>query len=127
MRETVVGEAAGEEEEEEEERALRWTGWLGGGWKLWLVVRSGYLIRSSWKHAPCMRVLTMSSGCTIRVAMDPAESPATVSTRAGERPASFISVIETSGGSRYMGPVESTAFPCQRARMVERAQLVAGE
>ena len=49
-----------------------------------------------------MRVLTMSSGWTIRVAMEPAESPATVSTRAGERPACLGSVIETSGGSRYM-------------------------
>lgn len=50
----------------------------------------------------CMRVLTMSSGWTIRVAMEPAESPATVSTRAGERPASLVSVIETPGDGRYM-------------------------
>jgi len=46
----------------------------------------------------CMRVLTMSSGCTIKVAMVPAESPATVSTRAGERPASLSFVIETDVG-----------------------------
>lgn len=54
------------------------------------------------EYALCMRVLTMSSGCTIRVAMEPAESPAAVSTRAGERPASLVSVIETIGDSRYM-------------------------
>ena len=51
-----------------------------------------------------MRVLTMSSGCTARVAMVPAERPATVSTSAGERPAFLVSVIETPGSCRYMGP-----------------------
>ena len=45
----------------------------------------------------------MSSGWTIRVAMEPADSPATVSTRAGERPASLVAVIETPGGCRYIG------------------------
>lgn len=35
----------------------------------------------------CMRVLTISRGCTMRVAIEPAERPAMVSMRAGERPA----------------------------------------
>ena len=40
--------------------------------------------------------------------MDPAESPATVSTRAGERPAYLVSVIGDvlSEVRRYMGPRE---------------------
>jgi len=42
-----------------------------------------------------MRVLTMSSGCTINVAMDPAESPANISTSAGVDPPCLDSVIET--------------------------------
>ena len=52
-----------------------------------------------------MRVLTMSSGCTARVAMEPAESPATVSTSAREGPASLVSVMKTLDSCRYMGPV----------------------
>ena len=59
-----------------------------------------------------MRVLTMSSGWTIRVAMEPADSPATVSTRAGERPASLVAVIETPVGSRYI----SLFYSCSLAR-----------
>lgn len=86
-----------------------------------------------------MRVLTMSSGCTARVAMVPAERPATVSTRAGERPASLVSVIETPGSCRYMGPVGCSfmllwLFPmaahgecvvvraCKRREMTQRVQ-----
>jgi hypothetical protein len=41
----------------------------------------------------CMRVLTISRGCTMRVAIVPAERPAMVSTRAGERPASLVFVM----------------------------------
>ena len=43
-----------------------------------------------------MRVLTMSSGCTVKVAIEPAVSPATVSTSADESP-SWSLVIEGSG------------------------------
>ncbi len=75
--------------------AVDWT-WNTG------VSYSGGLQEGRGRDARCMRVLTMSSGWTIRVAMEPAESPATVSTRAGERPACLASVIETSGCSRYM-------------------------
>lgn len=43
----------------------------------------------------CIRVLTISRGCTIRVAIDPAESPAAISTSAGVGPTCLDSVIET--------------------------------
>ena len=44
----------------------------------------------------CMRVLTMSSGCTTSVATDPAVRPAMDSTWAGERPACWEAIMEDS-------------------------------
>ena len=41
----------------------------------------------------CIRVLTISRGWTRSVAMEPADRPAMVSTRAGEKP-SWFRVIE---------------------------------
>ena len=42
----------------------------------------------------CIRVLTISSGWTVSVAIEPAARPAMVSTRAGEMPACLTSVME---------------------------------
>ena len=74
---TVVGDGVAEA------AVLRWTGALSV---------CGTVYRFQGKRILCMRVLTMSSGCTISVAIEPAESPATVSTRAGEMPAFLASM-----------------------------------
>jgi hypothetical protein len=46
------------------------------------------------KNSLCIRVLTMSKGCTTSVAIVPALSPAIDSTRAGERPPSWLPGME---------------------------------
>lgn len=50
----------------------------------------------------CILVLTMSNGWTVSVAIEPANRPAMVSTRAGERPACLTSVIERKSILPYM-------------------------
>jgi hypothetical protein len=58
-----------------------------------LVAQKRHLLKRKGTHSLCMRVLTMSSGCTLSVATMPPDSPAMVSTAVGgrERPACLTS------------------------------------